>query len=272
MSENITLPDQKDVDFYKQNGYWISPKIITDERLEELKQHMDKVYRGEFETGKEPWTYWNGEPGLRQTNNSYWADYTLQELATDRTIGAIAASLMETDTVRVWHDQLLYKPGGGDANVKANVGWHQDYHYWQCAAEPTLVTAWIAFDDVTVENGCMQVVPESHQWGLLNVNDFYDSDLEKQKREMQLPDGKSFAPIPLEMKAGQVSFHHAMLIHGSGPNHSARPRRSMTVHLMAGETRYNAGTSSDGHMNVQLSKPKDGDIFKGEWFPVAYEK
>lgn len=265
-------PTKEDIDFYKEHGYWISPKVISDERLKRCIEHMNMVYDGQFETGTEPWTYWKGEPGLRQTNNAHWADYTLRELATDPTIGAIAAALMGTDTVKVWHDQLLFKPGSGDARTKANVGWHQDYHYWQCAAEPSMITAWIAFDDVNLANGCMQVVPGSHKWGLIDVNDFYDHDLEKQEREMKLPEGKNFTPIPLVMKAGQVSFHHAMTLHGSGPNTSSAPRRSLTVHLMAGETRYKAGTSSDHHMNVQLAKPKDGEPFTGKWFPVTYEK
>lgn len=266
------LPKREDVTFYEENGYWISPKVISDDRLEKYIAHMNDVYDGKFETGRSPWTYWQGASGLRQTNNSHWADDALRELVTDRVIGAIAAALMQTDTVKVWHDQLLYKPGDGGAASKANVGWHQDYHYWQCAAEPTMITAWIAFDDVHVSNGCMQVVPGSHSWGLVDVNDFYEDDLEKQEREMTLPEGQNFKPVPLEMKAGQVSFHHAMTMHGSGPNLTLLPRRSLTVHLMAGNTRYRAGTSSDNHMNVQLAKPRDGDIFTGEWFPLAYGK
>jgi hypothetical protein len=41
---------------------------------------------------------------------------------------------------------------------------------------------------------------------------------------------------------------------------------------MAGDTRYRAGTRSDDHMNVQLFKPKDGDIFEGSIFPVLYNR
>ncbi|MFC5405352.1 phytanoyl-CoA dioxygenase family protein [Cohnella soli] len=266
------MPTDEDIAFYKERGYWISPKIIDDERLEKLKHHMDQVYAGQFETGKAPWTYWQGEPGMRQTNNSYWADYTLSALAQDPVIGQIAAQLMGTNTVRIWHDQLLYKPGGANSSAMANVGWHQDYAYWQCAAEPTLITAWIAFDDVNLDNGCMQVIPGSHQSGLFNVNNFFEQDLEKQRRELNLPDDVPFAPVPLIMKAGQVSFHHALALHGSGANSTDNPRRSLTVHLMAGETKYKAGTSSDDHMNVGLMKPKDGDVFAGEWFPVTYEE
>lgn len=266
------LPKEEDIAFYNTNGYWISPKAIDDERLELLKRHMDKVYRWEFETGREPFKAWKDSPGLRQTDNCHWADYVLRDLATDPLIGEMAAILLGTDEVRLWHDQLLCKPPGGNRKTPGNVGWHQDYVYWQCCAEPSLVTAWVAFDDVDVSNGCMQVVPGSHQWGLINVNNFFEQDLKKQEEEMVLEEGQTFRPIPLVMKAGQVSFHHPLTIHGSGPNTSDRFRRSMAIHIMADETVYKSGSRSDLHLNVTLMKPKDGDKFIGESFPTLFSR
>ncbi len=276
MIDNHLLPGPDDVAFFQEKGYWVSPKIISDDRLEQLRERMERVYNEQFETGKPPWRgYWktgDNPRALRKTDNSHWSDLVIRALATDPVIGAIAAKLMQTDCIRLWHDQLLYKPGRGPGRETANVGWHQDYSYWQCAAEPTLVTAWVAFDDVDLSNGCMQVVPYSHKWGLVNVNDFFEQDLEKQQRMMELPEGASFEPVPLIMKAGQVSFHHALTIHGSGPNTTDKPRRSLAVHLMTGNTRYKAGSRSDRHMNVLLLQPKDGDLFAGDWFPVLYEE
>jgi len=266
------LLHQDDLNFYQEHGYWISPKLISDERLEALRLHMDKVFNGEYETGQAPWSNWNGGPGLRQANNSHWADNTIRQLATDPQIGEIAAGLLAASRVRIWHDQLLYKPGDQASQSGANVGWHQDYYYWQCAAEPTLITAWVAFDDVTPDNGCMQVVPGSHRWGLRNVNDFHAQDLKKQEEAIQLSDGQAFSPLPVRMKAGQVSFHHSLTFHGSGPNLTDRPRRSLAIHLMSGDTRYKPGTNSDGNIAVLLAKPQDGELFTGEWFPVAYER
>ncbi|WP_135555299.1 phytanoyl-CoA dioxygenase family protein [Paenibacillus cymbidii] len=266
------LPSDHDMAFFNENGYWISPKIIDDERLTLLNRHMDNVYNGEFETGRAPWKAWKDTPGLRQTDNCHWADYTLRELAVDPLIGRLAAKLLNTKSTRLWHDQLLYKPGTGTTRVKANVGWHQDYSYWQCVAEPALVTAWVAFDDVSAANGCMQVVPGSHKQGLMKVNDFYEQNIEQQERGLKESLGGLFKPVPIEMKAGQVSFHHALTIHGSGANTTDRPRRSMAIHLMSGEARYKAGTINDHHMNVRLFQPKDGERFVGDGLPLLYEE
>ncbi|WP_185602395.1 phytanoyl-CoA dioxygenase family protein [Paenibacillus sp. 598K] len=269
----VVMPKAEDVAFYQDNGYWIAPKLIDDKRLELLRERMERVYNGEYETGRGPWPGgWQPEQGdvLRKTDNSHWTDHALRGLATDPSIGAIAAALMGASSIRLWHDQLLYKPGRPDRRSGGNVGWHQDYTYWQCAAEPTLITAWVAFDDVDLDNGCMQVVPRSHKWGMLNVNDFFEQDLQKQQEGMELPENERFEVVSLRMKAGQVSFHHAYTLHGSGPNTTAHPRRSLAVHLMTGETRYRAGTRGDNHMNVGLLGGKDGDLFEGPSFPELY--
>jgi ectoine hydroxylase-related dioxygenase (phytanoyl-CoA dioxygenase family) len=104
-------------------------------------------------------------------------DLTIRTLANDPIIGEIAAALAETDAIHFWADQLLYKPeqSGGHGS---NVGWHQDYHYWGCFHNPeTLLTAWVAYDDVDEENGCLQMVPRSNQWGILKGVDFFEQNL-----------------------------------------------------------------------------------------------
>ncbi|MCJ8014736.1 phytanoyl-CoA dioxygenase family protein [Paenibacillus sp. KQZ6P-2] len=80
------------------------------------------------------------------------------------------------------------------------MGWHQDYTYWQCCKEPSLITEWVAFTDVDLSNGCMQMVPRSHKWGLLNVSDFFEQNTEKQKEMMDIPENESFSPVPIVMK------------------------------------------------------------------------
>lgn len=268
------VPTQEDVDFFDRNGYWVSPVIFSEEELAAIKEHQDRIYRAEFETGRAPVCNWlegaDNPRALRKTDNSHWCDSVLRGVATNPTIGAIAGKLMHADTIRLWHDQLLYKPGRGPGRETANVGWHQDFSYWQCAQEPTLITAWVAFTDVDLTNGCMQMVPRSHQWGLLKMSDFFEQNMEKQQEAMDIPENEKFTTVPIIMKAGQVSFHHALTIHGSGANATEEARRSMAVHLMTGETRYKAGTRGDGHFNAGFMKGRDGELFDGEAFPVLY--
>lgn len=268
------LPNEEDNRFFNESGYWVSPKIFSDEQLGQVIEAQEKIYRGQFETGREPICNWiegkDNPRSLRKTDNSHWSDMTLRALVLDPTIGNIAAKLMHADTIRLWHDQLLYKPGRGPGKETANVGWHQDYTYWQCCQEPSLITAWVAFTDVDLSNGCMQVVPRSHKWGLVNVNNFFEQNLEKQQQEMIVPENEKFMTVPLAMKAGQVSFHHALTIHGSGPNSTDMPRRSIAVHLMTGDTRYQSHPHGDRHFNARILAGTTGDLFAGEAWPVLY--
>jgi ectoine hydroxylase-related dioxygenase (phytanoyl-CoA dioxygenase family) len=280
MVQTRLLPTEAEVQFFRESGYWLAPKVLSDAELGALRDHMDRVYAGVHETGREPWLGgWKpgGDPNaIRKTDNAHWADLTLRALAFNETIGAMAARLIGADTIHLWHDQLLYKPGTGAAALPAgNVGWHQDLNYWQCAAPPDLLTAWVAFDDVNEENGCMQVIPGSHQWGLVEGGNFFFQDREAQERALKTPKGQSWRPVSCHLKAGELSFHHCLTLHGSGPNSADRPRRSLVLHLMPGNTRYRAGTPGDSHMNALKLKErggKDGDLFASDNNPRIYPR
>ncbi|MCP4246208.1 MAG: phytanoyl-CoA dioxygenase family protein [bacterium] len=277
MIDKSLLPAEADVQYFQDNGYWRGGKVVDDSALAQLCAAMEEVYAGRYETGKAPWNPWSdgGDPGrIRKIDNAHWANDTIRQLALDETVGAMAARLMQTDEVRLWHDQLLYKPGQDqpDATRSGNVGWHQDHGYWRCAP-PTLITAWVAFVDVDLSNGCMQVLPGSHQWGLLPHSDFFDGDLESMQARIEAHTGRPFVTAPLDLKAGEVSFHHCLTVHGSGPNTTNAPRRSLVMHLMPGDARYVSGTPDDKHMNaflMQRGGGMHGDLFNGEAWPVLY--
>ncbi len=280
MIDERRLPTTADVQFFADNGYWLGGKVLTDAQLDRLRAAMEEVYAGRFETGCEPWAGGWRDTGdttqIRKTDNAHWANDTIRELALNETIGAMAARLMDTPEVRLWHDQLLYKPGQGEQarSAAGNVGWHQDHGYWRCTV-PDLITAWVAFDDVTLNNGCMQVVPGSHKWGLLPHSDFFNTDLEGMKARLAEHTGQAINTVPCQLEAGAVSFHHCLTVHGSGPNLTDRPRRSLVMHLMPAHARYIADTPDDNHMNAILMKRqggRDGDLFAGELWPVLFRR
>lgn len=271
---SFRLPTEADVQFYKENGYWIAPKWLSGEELEQLREHHAQVIAGKYQTNRSPW-YRSVEPGqpldrIVKIDNSYWCDSVIARAVLHPIVGATAARLAGVQGIRLWHDQLLFKPP--DTGARGNVGWHQDYGYWQCTEPAELLTAWLALDDVNEENGCMQVVPGSHKWGLLPEGDFFEQDLEKLKARIEKVTGQPWRTVKCEMPAGAMSFHHCLTIHGSGPNLSQRPRRSWAIHLMPDGTRYRAGTASERHMNVQLLSGKDQDPFCGPYFPLLFRE
>lgn len=262
----MNLPTDCDVRFFRENGYWIAPKLFDDAVIESARVHLEMLRARDYEKGEAPLS--NYQPsgdsarGLVKIDNGWWADSVMESFATSPILGRIASLLLGVPEIYLWHDQVLYKPG--DSQASGNVGWHQDKGYWASASGTDMVTAWVAFDDVNEENGCMRVVAGSNRWGLVNESDFFNPDLEAQKEKMRIPGGEEWREVPLAMKAGQASFHHCMTLHGSGPNRTDRPRRSIAIHMISGETRLVKGNRHD---NEQIFGGQDGELYRGPRFP-----
>ncbi|MDQ8736787.1 phytanoyl-CoA dioxygenase family protein [Paenibacillus sp. LHD-38] len=258
--------------FYQEQGYWISDRIFDDEQVERLRKAHDRIWARDYDGHGFPLSEWEstGNPyQLRKMDNAWWVNDEVREAVTNPLIGQIAAQLMDTDEVRLWYDQAIYKPGTGEqaSEKSGNVGWHQDYPYWQCTDKTNLVTAWVALQDTAVANGSMLVIPGSHKWGLVPTSDsFFNQDLDALK-ERFAKEGRTWNEVPMILKAGHVSFHHAYTFHASGPNRSNDPRLSVVAHLMPGDTAYqNKGHNVD---NIRLlgPRPKEGQRFDNSYFP-----
>ena len=269
-----------DVGAFQRDGYIIAPPIFSADEVERFRAALTRVEAGEYRTGKRPTLDLPMPPdpnALRKIDNAWWADPDLASLSTDARLGEIAAALLAVPTIRLWQDQLLDKPPtgvGADNKAGGNIGWHQDWDSWRTvASRDAFVTAWVALDDVDEENGAMQVIAGSHQWGhLAGESNFLGTDVEAQLAELARE--RDAKPRHLCMRAGQASFHHVLTFHGSGPNMSTRPRRSLAIHFMAGDlTGIDEG---DGwrHYNLALLQSRGGKVGDAytddEWWPLVY--
>jgi ectoine hydroxylase-related dioxygenase (phytanoyl-CoA dioxygenase family) len=245
---------------YERDGYWVAPVLFDADELECFLAATERVVNGEYSGDRAPVLSLPVSPSdtdLRKIDNAWWADPDLAALSTDRRLGEIAAVLLGAEHVRLWQDQLLYKPPGGPTG---NIGWHQDWASWNAvASHPGFVTAWVAFDDVDDTNGAMQMIPGSHRWGLLpGASNFFETDRDGQLAAL----GRDRAETPrsVVMAAGQVSFHHPLTFHGSGPNTSTRMRRSLAVHLMDAAVTAVDGTGIWQHYNLAFFRERGGEL------------
>jgi ectoine hydroxylase-related dioxygenase (phytanoyl-CoA dioxygenase family) len=168
---------------------------------------------------------------------------------------------------------MIYKPGlGGEASSVGNVGWHQDFGYWQCSNNMNMITVWIALQDTDLTNGGMMTILGSHKWGLIpDSNTFFDQNLDI-LREKYTADGHEWIEEPCILKAGQASFHHALTFHGSGPNLTSSPRLSAVAHLMPGDTGFRAGVMSHDNVKLLGPRPVNGQKFDNEYFPLIFSR
>jgi hypothetical protein len=122
-----------------------------------------------------------------------------------------------------YHSKMILK----DAKVGGAWAWHQDYGYWyqNGVLLPLLTSVFVAVDPCTRENGCLQVIRESHKCG--RINHVLTGDQAGADRERVSEVLKRMELVYVEMESGDALFFDCNLLHRSDQNKSADPRWSM---------------------------------------------
>lgn len=134
--------------------------------------------------------------------------------------------------VGVFRSMFMNKP----ANKGTRLPWHQDR--WAHLDRDPLITVWTALDPATIENGCVEVIPGSHKFGVLNPS-HGSGFLTDELAAANCPEDKR---VYLELEPGEVVLLHNWLMHGSDRNHSAQSRRALSVCYLDGRTVARDGT------------------------------
>ncbi|HYE06008.1 MAG TPA: phytanoyl-CoA dioxygenase family protein [Planctomycetota bacterium] len=265
-----TTVTEAEIAAFDRDGFHIHPEPLFDaHEVAAIRDACDRVAARRYATGVEPdCRAW--EPGAPPTavvkiDNAWKSDPTVLAAVTDARVARVAARLIGADGMRLWHDQYLRKPASGGGIVT----WHQDWMFWQAIDRPRTVTSWIALDDVTVDQGPMLFIAGSHHGGLrldLMPRDWTGGALPASPVAGDI--------VPVVVRAGQVTFHHANLLHGSSVNASGRDRVSIVSHLMAADCCYRPG---HGHvcierMLAQRDAPAPRERFRGPQFPWAWRE
>ncbi|MAE65829.1 MAG: phytanoyl-CoA dioxygenase family protein [Phycisphaeraceae bacterium] len=116
-----------------------------------------------------------------------------------------------------------------------HVAWHQDAYYWPFTPART-VTVWLAVDDADHGNACMQFVTGSHRLG--KVPHRLTREDEKNVLRVTVDGIETYGRIAdVALRAGEMSLHSDMLLHGSGPNRSDRRRFGITFRYADADVR-----------------------------------
>lgn len=177
---------------------------------------------------------WGGGPDALPTHTEFL------EVARDPAILDLVESVLGPDII-LWGAHVFCKPAGEGLEVP----WHQDGQYWPIRPLATC-TVWIAIDDSTRENGCMQYIPGSHRTRTVyhhRVDERPGLAINQVLREDQF-DEATACDVPLT--AGQLSIHDVYLIHGSRSNRSARRRAGFAIRYMPGTSLYDRSLAYQG--------------------------
>jgi hypothetical protein len=235
------LPDGRWND-YERDGFLHLGPLLTPEEVEVLKQRADDLALGRVVNEKIAFQADTGGayeelPGIVNRFEQPTLLYRkIQGLEHDEIFSRLVLHPICLEVcaheygahapVALFRAMIMNKPAGQGTELP----WHQDGgDVWKLDRDP-LVTIWVALDPATRANGCMDVVPGTHKLGLLT----------KEGSNLRLEDARRLCPpervLPLEVEAGHAVLLHNWLVHRSGVNPSAVPRRAMTACYLDGRT------------------------------------
>lgn len=217
---------------YKKAGWCIPSYRLPLDTLAGLRSALDRLLATNVSVRPEDLVNAHLEDGSSQAQRVSGNAAFLRHGA-DPALTGLAASLLGRPDVILWGCHIFCKmPGEG-----RRVPFHQDAPYWPI--EPMQATTiWVALDDSIEGNGCLQVIPGSHREGELpHVTVGDDAALDAEIRQDLL----SGMPDPqfVELEAGQLSAHDAMLVHGSDANRSSKRRAGISYLYMSAEAHFN---------------------------------
>ena len=257
---------ESQIRFFQQNGYLTGIPMLDARQLEALRSEVDRIAEAPdadlgllYEHNRNE----SDDPSRRLFHClGHWRVLpALHDLLWHPAFTMPAAQILG-GAVRFWHDQLFLKPAT-DGGV---VAWHQDYSYWTRTAPLAHLTVWIALDDATVENGCVHFVPGSHRWPLL-PKPRLAGEMDAIRTVLDSAQLAAFRPVASELRAGEASFHHPLMLHGSFANRSPRPRRAVVINVVKDGVR----SESDEPLLTGVPVVPKGQPLGGRFFPLLFD-
>ena len=251
---------EDDVRSFGERGFVTAGRVLDADAVDELRAELARV-SAERDAGNGAKPVLDRDIGqerapVQQVVNIWQASPAFRRLLDHPRIVAEVVQLTGARELRVWHDQIQYKP----PRTGGTTHWHQDAPAWPVITPDVQVTAWVAMDDVDLDNGCMWMVPGSHRWGTVPLPD-------PGKDLPTTHGGHAVHAEPRPVRAGHVHYHHCLTWHASFPNRSDGPRRAIAIHYMPEQTRY---VQAGEHPMKPFVRVTNGAQLAGDAFPQVY--
>lgn len=261
-SSPVTLTSDQ-IDFFRKNGYVSGVRILSENQIAILREAANRLMDPSHPGHHLFYEFHRNESSTSGTvlfhALGHWRiEPAFHDLLWHPAFVTPAMQLLD-GRPRFWHDQLFSKP----ARHGGVVAWHQDYSYWTRTQPMQHLTCWIGLDDSTQENGCLWYVPGSHCWPLLPITGLA-GDMDEIRTVLSDEQKDAFRPVPIELKAGEASFHHPLMVHGSYENRTDRPRRAAVVNVFRDGVR----SASDGELLAGAPPIAAGQPMAGRFFPL----
>jgi hypothetical protein len=212
---------------YHREGYLIYPEPILPQRdFDALKSYFEQLLAA-----------WPADKRPEAMDVPHFANPKLLDWALHDDILDLVEPIVGPDIV-LFSTHFICKPKGDGRRVP----WHEDSAYWKKLLTPMeVVTVWLAIDPSTKVNGCMHVIPRTHDTGRKGFSDYENVDVTKSVFETEIlpSQRRDELAVPCELQPNHASLHDARLMHGSPPNTSDIRRCGWTLRFINANTRLN---------------------------------
>ncbi|MCE2488520.1 MAG: phytanoyl-CoA dioxygenase family protein [Anaerolineae bacterium] len=277
LSHTTTLPRAADasmatslVDDYREKGYLVVADALTSEEIGQLRAETARICRGARGSLRNGLTHSpqeSDEEVIRQYLCIHFPHKISPLMRAQLAHPAIVRVLTQIigPDVKCMQSMLFIKSAG-----KPGQAWHQDEDFIP-TRDRSLTGAWLALDDASVENGCLWVLPGSHQHGVLWPLEQQDDprfDCTDESQGFPWRDGDA---VPVEVRAGSIVFFNGYLLHRSLPNRArSGHRRALVNHYMSAQsllpwTQFAEGTyaATADYRDIVMVAGEDPYAWKG---------
>lgn len=214
---------------YNHDGYLKALPLFDAEEIAAQRRYFDQLLTRALTEGGNSYS-------ISTAHLKYGGVY---DLITHPRVVAYVGDILGENVVGWGAHYFCKLPGDGK-----RVSWHQDASYWPMSPSKT-VTVWLAIDDADTQNACMRFIPGTHHIGHLTWK-LSEAD-EHNVLNQTVENAEAFGePVDVELKAGQISLHSDLLLHGSEANTSNRRRCGLTLRYCTADVRAHQGWNGKG--------------------------
>ena len=262
-----SLITQDHIDTFHKDGVVLVKGLFKD-YVESLRRGIEANMREPSEFGAD--NLKEGETGRFFDDYCNWRRIPeFEEAIRNSPAAEVAADLMRSGTVQVFHDHVLVKEPG----TSKQTPWHQDSPYYFVEGQQN-VSFWSPMD--AVKEATLRCVAGSHQWQKpvlpirwLSEEDFYPD----QSLYMPLPDpdAEGMPIVEWEMEPGDAVAFNFGILHGARGNNSGSRRRAFSVRYLGDDAVYveRPGRTSPPFPGHNMSP---GQKLREDWFPVVFTR
>ncbi|MDF2815897.1 MAG: Phytanoyl-CoA dioxygenase [Paenibacillus sp.] len=220
MHTNASLLSSEDTAFYKQNGYYLYKKqLFSEEKLNRLTDIFEEQLA------------LKGKKLSDELDTPHFRDERLLEfLLADEVLDLVEPII--GPNIGLWSSHFICK----DPLVGRATPWHEDSAYWKgrLSSFGKIVTVWLAIDRSNQENGCMRVIPGTHNNGF---SEYEEVDGSRNLFRTQIKNIDDSKAVYFELERGECSLHDSRIIHGAKMNTSEYRRCGYTMRYFSTEDR-----------------------------------